>query len=173
MNRRESIRTLMAASAGLIALPLWAEGWVAETLPTRLSVFTMTEQDALAAVADTIIPPGDSIGALSVGVDKFLVALFDRCYEEDVQANLKKQLGALDTAARSKHGKDFAACDPDLRTNLLMSFADSDEKDKSDFFTLVKRETIRGFSTSREVMVEYHKYKVAPGHYHGCVDVNS
>jgi hypothetical protein len=163
----------MAASAGLIALPSWAEGWNTETLPAHLSVFSSTEQDVLAAVADTIIPPGDSIGALSVGVDKFLVALFDRCYEKDVQDNLKKQLNALDAVAQSTHGKNFATCDLDKRTKILLGFADSSEKEKSEFFELLKSETIRGFSTSKEVMVGYHNYKVAPGHYYGCVDVNS
>jgi hypothetical protein len=163
----------MAASAGLIALPAWADAWTAETLPARLSVFSSTEQDLLAAVADTIIPPGNSIGALSVGVDKFLVALFDRCYEEEVQDNLKKQLGALNALAQSTHGKSFTVCDQEQRKKMLLSFADSGEKDKSEFFELVKRETIRGFSTSKEVMVNYHNYKVAPGHYYGCVDVNS
>jgi acyl-CoA reductase-like NAD-dependent aldehyde dehydrogenase len=163
----------MAASAGLIALPAWAEGWNLDSLPARLAVFNSAEQDMLASVADTIIPAGDSIGALSVGVDKFLTALFDRCYEKDVQDNLKKQLSALDADAQSTHGKSFAACDLEQRTALLLKFSDSAEEDKRKFFELVKSETIRGFSTSKEVMVGYHNYKVAPGHYYGCVDVNS
>lgn len=163
----------MAASAGLIALPAWAEAWSAESLPARLSVFGSTEQNLLTSVADTIIPPGNSIGALSVGVDKFLVALFDQCYEKEVQDNIKKQLGALDALAKNTHGKSFPACDQEQRKKLLLSFAESSEEEKTEFFDLVKRETIRGFSTSKEVMVNYHGYKVAPGHYHGCVDVNS
>lgn len=173
MNRRESIRTLMAASAGLIALPSWAEGWTAETLTGHPSVFSALEQDVLAAVADTIIPAGDSIGALSVGVDKFLVALFDRCYESAIRENVRKQLNALDMLAQGTYGKSFAGCDQGTRTGLLTDFAGSAEKEKSDFFKLVKSETIRGFSTSKEVMVGYHDYKVAPGHYYGCVDANS
>lgn len=173
MNRREYIRTLMAASAGLVAMPSWAEGWNVETLPAHSSVFNAVEQEVLAAVADTIIPAGDAIGALSVGVDKFLAALFDRCYEKGVQDNLTKQLNALNAAALAAHGKPFAACDHDQRAGILLDFARSGEKEKSEFFELVKSETIRGFSTSKEVMVGYHNYKVAPGHYYGCVDVNS
>ena len=173
MKRREYIRTLMAASAGLVALPSWAEGWNVESLPAHSSVFNAVEQEVLAAVADTIIPAGDAIGALSVGVDKFLAALFDRCYEKDIQDNIAKQLNALNAAAQTAHGKAFAACDQDQRAGILLSFAGSPEKDKSEFFERVKSETIRGFSTSKEVMVGYHSYKVAPGHYYGCVDVNS
>jgi hypothetical protein len=54
-----------------------------------------------------------------------------------------------------------------------MKIAASENKDDKDFFDLMKSETIRGFSTSKEVMTKYLKYKVAPGHYHGCVDVKS
>ena len=37
----------------------------------------------------------------------------------------------------------------------------------------MKSETIRGFNTSQQVMEKYLHYKVAPGHYHGCVNVNT
>jgi len=37
----------------------------------------------------------------------------------------------------------------------------------------MKSETIRGFNTSKEVMVGYHKFKLAPGHFYGCVDVKA
>ena len=37
----------------------------------------------------------------------------------------------------------------------------------------MKSETIRGFNTSREVMLQYLNYKIVPGHYYGCVDVNA
>ena len=96
MNRRDSLKTLMAASGALISLPAWAEGWSPDKLIIPHSSFTLTEQDLLASVADTIIPAGNSIGAVSVGVDKFLQKLFQDCYEQDVQANIKNQLQKLD-----------------------------------------------------------------------------
>lgn len=173
MNRRDTLKTLMAASAGLVALPSWAQGWSVESLASHASTFSVAEQEILSAVADTIIPAGDSIGALTVGVDVFLQKLFDRCYETEVQDNIRKQLSALASAAREKHGKQFAACDQARREELLLAFASSDDERQSEFFKLIKSETIRGFSTSKEVMVDFHKYKVAPGHYYGCVDVNT
>lgn len=173
MNRRETLKTLMAASAGLVALPSWAEGWSVETLASHNPTFSLAEQEILSAVTDTIIPAGDSIGALSVGVDKYLQKLFDRCYEKEVQDNISKQFSALESSAREKYGKQFAACDQGQREQLLLMFAASDDKDQSEFFKLLKSETIRGFSTSKEVMVDFHKYKVAPGHYYGCVDVKT
>lgn len=163
----------MLASGSLVALPAWAEGWNRRSLTKHISSFSSDEQVLLSSVADTIIPAGDSIGALSVGVDKFLQKLLDKCYEKEVQDNVKKQLSALDQSAQKEFGKSFAICDQDQRQTLLVRFADSADKSEKDFFTLMKSETIRGFNTSREVMVNYLKYKPAPGHYYGCVDVKA
>jgi len=163
----------MAASGGLIALPSWAEGWTRGEILTTGSSFTIAEQDLLASVADTIIPPGNSIGALTVGVDKFLQKLFDACYDKDVQENIKGQLQKLNASAQQVHAKPYSDCDQTQRQELLLKFSTSTDKSEKDFFDLLKSETIRGFNTSKEVMLGYLKYKVVPGHYYGCVDVNA
>ena len=173
MNRRDSLKTLMAASGALISLPAWAEGWSADKLVIPPNAFTLTEQELLASVADTIIPAGNSIGALSVGVDKFLQKLFQDCYGQDVQGNITTQLQKLDKNSQSKYGKPFSGCDQQQRQELLLIFSTSAEKSEKDFFDLMKSETIRGFNTSKEVMLDYLHYKVVPGHYYGCVDVNA
>jgi hypothetical protein len=173
MNRRNSLKALMMGSGALISLPSWAEGWTLDGLVLGQSSFSWQEQDLLASVADTIIPAGNSIGAISVGVDKFLHKLFQDCYEKDVQENIKDQLLKLDKNSQSANGKGFAACDQQQRQELLLKFSSSEDKAEKDFFDLVKSETIRGFNTSKEVMLNYLNYKVVPGHYYGCVDVNA
>ena len=114
---------------------------------THLSGFNVTEQKILASVADTIIPAGTSIGALSVGVDKFLQKLIDDCYEKPIQDNIKKQLSALDRAADNHHNKSFSECTQQQREKLLLKLEDSADKDEKEFFTMIKSETIRGFTT--------------------------
>ena len=173
MNRRTSLKKLMAASGGLIALPAWARGWSRSEFITDSSTFTVVEQDLLTSVADTIIPAANSIGAISVGVDKFLQKLISDCYEVDVQENVKTQLSGLDATAQSAFGKSFSGCDQLQRQELLLKVSVSENKNEKDFFDLIKSETIRGFNTSKEVMLDYLKYKVVPGHYYGCVDVNA
>ena len=163
----------MVASGGLVALPSWAENWIPSDLAKIPTSFSTSSPETLAAVADTIIPAGNSIGALSVGVDKFLQKLLANCYEKDVQENVDKQLSALDASARSTYGNTFTGCDQSQRQSLLTKFANSDDTHEKDFFTLIKSETIRGFNTSREVMLQYLKYKILPGHYYGCVDVKA
>jgi len=173
MNRRTSLKKLMAASGTLIALPSWARGWSVGDLLTDSSSFTFAEQDLLTSVADTIIPGGDSIGALAVGVDKFLLKLIGNCYDKDVQDNVKTQLMGLDVAAQGAYERSFTSCDQIQRQELLLKLSVSESKMEKDFFDLLKSETIRGFNTSKEVMLDYLKYKIVPGHYYGCIDVNA
>jgi hypothetical protein len=172
MNRRETIKTLMAASGSLIALPAWAEGWTSAGIVTSGRAFTAATSETLAAVADTIIPPGGSIGALSVGVDKFLVKLIADCYEKRVQDNVNAQLLFLESQAQTLHARPFRECSQAQREAMLMQMAASENAEQAEFFKLIKSETIRGFNTSQEVMVKYFHFKQVPGHYHGCVDVN-
>lgn len=163
MNRRDSLKYLFAASGTLVVLPTWAEGWTRESI-IHHSSFSASEQETLASIVDTIIPAGDSIGALSVGVDKFLVKLIENCYEPDVQESIRKELALL-TAFPGKSQKE--------RESILTGMEKSDVASQSQFFKLIKAETIRGFNTSREVMLKHLKYKIAPGHYYGCVDVKA
>ena len=173
MNRRETIKTIMAASGALVALPSWAEAWNLSEVAAHGTSFSLQTQETMAAVADTIIPAGNAIGALSVGVDKFLQKLIDNCYEKEVQDNIRTQLESLETSARTQYGNPFKDCDQLQREGLLLRFAGSENINEADFFKLIKSETIRGFNTSREVMVNYLHFKQVPGHYYGCVDVTA
>jgi len=178
MNRRHALKNIAIASGGLITLPLWMRCGSGDTPATHLSSFSLTEQKILAGIVDTIIPAGNpiaigSIGALSVGVDKFLQKLIDDCHEKDVQDNVKTQLKALETSAKTIHEKSFTDCTQVQRQELLLKLSTSANKAEKDFFTLMKSETIRGFNTSQKVMQEYLNYKVAPGHYYGCADLKA
>ena len=104
MNRRSTLKSLVTVSGALLTLPGWARSWNLQSIQSYVSSYSLAEQDTLSAVADTIIPAGDSIGALSVGVDKFLQKLFDRCYEKEMQDNIKVQLASLETKAQRLPG---------------------------------------------------------------------
>jgi Gluconate 2-dehydrogenase subunit 3 len=171
MNRRNAVKKIIIASGSLITLPFWMTECGHKDARTHLSSFSPSEQELLAGITDTFIPAGNAIGALSMGVDKFLQKLIDDCYEKDVQDNIKIQLKALDKSARDSHGRPFTACNQLERQKLLLNFYESANKAEKDFFTLVKSETIRGFNTSEEVMLKYLNYQIAPGHYYGCVNV--
>ena len=173
MDRRKVLKNLAIVSGGLITLPQWMVSCGVSDSTIHQSSFSVAEQEILASIADTIIPAGNSIGALSVGVDKFLQKLIDDCYEKVAQDNLKKQLKALDNSAKTARQRSFSACSQKQREELLLRLSTSATKEEKDFFDLIKSETIRGFNTSQKVMQDYLGYKVAPGHYYGCVDIKA
>jgi len=173
MNRRKALKQLAIASGGIIILPQWMVSCGLSETNVHQTAFTDIEQKLLAGITDTIIPAGNETGALSVEVDKFLIKLLDDCYEKEVKDNVKAQLKTLELSAKNLHGKSFADCTQPQRQELLLRFSNSGKKEEMDFFKLIKSETIRGFNTSQKVMEEYLGYKVAPGHYSGCVDVNN
>ena len=178
MDRRNALKNLAIVSGGLITLPQWMVSCGISDTTVHQTSFSIAEQKILASVADTIIPPGNpiaigSIGALSVGVDKFLQKLIDDCYEKNIKDNVKTQLKSLESSAKASHDRSFGDCNQPEREKLLLKFSTSANKPEKDFFDLIKSETIRGFNTSQKVMTEYLGYKVAPGHYYGCIDVNT
>ena len=173
MNRRKAVNNLAIAAAGLIILPQWMISCGISETSSHPTSFSISEQKSLASIVDTIIPPANSIGALSVETDKYLQKLIDDCIEKEVKDNVKIQFKAIETNAEKQHGKSFADCTQKQREDLLLKFASSENKQEKDFFNLIKTETIRGFNTSQKVMKEYLGYKVAPGHYYGCVNIKS
>ena len=173
MDRRKAIKNLVIVSGGMITLPQWMLSCGISDSNVHQTSFSKTEQEILASVADTIIPAGTSIGALAVEVDKFLQKLIDDCFEKEVQDNIKTQLNGLETSAKTAHKKTFPDCTQSQREGLLLKLSASGNKAEKDFFNLIKSETIRGFNTSQKVMQEWLGYKIAPGHYYGCIDVKA
>jgi hypothetical protein len=171
MKRRALLQNIILASGALVALPSWAEGWEIKTLHTR-GWFSASESSLIAAVVSTIIPDGKDPGALKVGVDKFLIKLFEDCYTEDNRKSIQAGLLQLDDHAQRNYSTSFISCTQQQKEDILLKMGDSPVKSEKDFFNTLKSETIRGYSTSKEVMVNYFKYKVVPGHWYGCVNVN-
>ncbi len=155
MDRRKAIKNLAIVSGGLITLPQWMVSCGVSDTTIHQSSFSIAEQKLLASITDTIIPAGNSIGALSVGVDKFLQKLIDDCYEKDVQDNVKAQLKNLEGSAKATNKRSFSESTQAQREELLLKLSTSTVKQEKDFFDLIKSETIRGFNTSKEVMLDY------------------
>lgn len=167
MNRREAFKSLAIASGRLVSLPGWAFGWEPENIALRSTTFSSNERQLISSVANTLIPENSTVGALSVGVDKFLVRLFEECYETAVQENIKKQLASIQHQALKDNGNDFADCNQQERERLLFLYKESDDEAQQQFYNLIKKETIRGFRTSHVVMGNYHDYEMMPDHSSG------
>jgi hypothetical protein len=171
MNRRSSIRNMTLSAGGLLAIPAWLKAWNRENIYSLPGIWEIHEQKTLTAIADTIIPTKDGIGAKGLGVDLFLEKLFPNCYDSATNQLIKDQLHSLNQKAQSSYQQDFSLLAQGEREELLLNLATSEVKAEKDFFNLLKSETIRGFNTSEKIMTTYLHYQIAPGHYHGCVDL--
>jgi hypothetical protein len=183
MDRRKSLKILGGTAAGIAGLVLVDWKWQLVDQMTHEGFFSLKEEQLITGIADTIIPAGlppkvptpdaQPIGALSTGTDKYLIRLFEHCYEKEDQDLIKSQLKSLAEKSKSTLGKSFDKASQEERESLLLSFASSENEEEKKFFDLMKSQTITGFTTVKEVMADYRGYKVAPGYFHGCVDVPS
>ncbi|MHA7130118.1 gluconate 2-dehydrogenase subunit 3 family protein [Algoriphagus namhaensis] len=176
MNRRKSLQILGGSAVGIAGLVLAEWKWDLLDQLSHEGFFSFHQEQTITAIADTIIPAGlpprvpnsdaQPIGALSTGTDKFLIRLFEHCYEVEDQQKIKKQLDQL-------RKKGFLEADKEAREQMLLALERSELEEEQQFFKVMKAETITGFTTVKEVMVDYRNYKVAPGMYLGCVDVTT
>ncbi len=176
MDRRKSIKIIGGSVAGIAGLALVDWKWQIVDRLTHSGFFSFDEEHLISMIADTFIPAGlpaklptpdaQPIGALSTGTDQFLIRLFEKCYAKEDQDLIKAQLKALKNSG-------FENLSQEEKEKALQALKESENEDEKKFYNLMRSNTIMGFTTVKEVMTDYRGYQVAPGFYHGCVDVPS
>ena len=170
MQRRTSLKLLGAAGAGSAGLALVDWKWQIFDRLTHVGFFSYEHEQLLTSLADTLIPEGifedgtPAPGALSTGTDQFLIKFFEKCLEKEEQEILIQELKIL-----QKRG--FATLTTQEREAILGEYSETEDQNQKKFYELVRANTIFGFTTAREVMVDHLGYQVAPGFYNGCVEV--
>ncbi|MFT5883801.1 MAG: hypothetical protein ACI9IP_000248 [Arcticibacterium sp.] len=171
MKRRDLLKNLALGSGALLTLPSWTKAWNASSWQTE-DVFSLAQSATLSSIAGTFIPEGKSEpGAMGVGVDKYLERLIADCYDAEQQAKIEKGLELLTETSKNTYNMGFSECTQDQRESLLLGFSAPSTSEKEWFYNTLRGETIRGYTTSEYVMVNHYDYVMAPGYYHGCVDV--
>ncbi len=171
MQRRTSLKLLGAAGAGIAGLALVDWKWQILDRLSHAGFFTYDQERLITSLAETLIPegiPGGSgaapIGALSTGTDQFLIKFFEKCLEKEEQEILIQELKVL-----QKRG--FTVLTKQEREAILGEYSETEDQNQKKFYELIRANTIFGFTTAREVMVDHLGYQVAPGFYSGCVEV--
>lgn len=170
MQRRTSLKLLGAAGAGIAGLAFVDWKWQILDRLTHIGFFTYDQEQLITSLADTLIPEGVSggstaapIGALSTGTDQFLIKFFEKCLEKEELDILIQELNALVE-------RRFAALEKQEREAILGEYAKAEDEQQKKFYELIRANTIFGFTTAKQVMVDYLGYQVAPGFYSGCVE---
>lgn len=171
MQRRKVLQTLSVSLGSLLVSPAWAKNWREQDLILNKPIFTPNQEELLTEIVSTIIPEGKIVGAASLGVPVFIQKMLADCYEKDVQDSFKNGLLTIEKQAQETYKQSFKQLPTASRIALLNTFQNSAIKEHKDFFTLLKNLTIQGYTSSEYVMVNHWEYEMAPGHFHGCVNV--
>ncbi len=170
MQRRTILQGLAVTFGGLVSLPAWASGWTADSLQS-VSTLPLAEEALLAEIVETFIPATTTPGAKSLGVHQFAMRMIQDCYGPSAQETLQRGLTLTEDAAQKAAGKPFAACDSPQRMAILTTLTTGTDPVGKDFVDMMKGLTIQGYTNSEYYLVNVKKYVMAPGYYHGCVEV--
>jgi gluconate 2-dehydrogenase gamma chain len=116
----------------------------------------------IARIADLIIPPSETPGAVQAGVPEYVDLVISR--ESEHQALIADGLRWLDAQARNSGSDRFLELDERGQLAILEPLCDASDSQKSQgrnvqFFTLLKRLTADGYYTSKVGLIDELGYK--------------
>jgi hypothetical protein len=156
MNRRQAIGWGAAAA---IAIPAgWA--WWKKSDFEDVKIFSKSQEEALSAAVDALLPEDTTPGGKTLGVDKFVSKMLQDCYSSEDRAAFATELKVL-------AGKSFSTQSPQDRIALLKAYPED-----STFISLLRGLSIRGYNTSEYVMTNIQHFQFIPGPYSGCVNLD-
>ena len=167
IKRRSALSKIAAGVAGMISLPAWADSWSLAGLgPFRR--LSLSEDESLAAIVDTIIPATNTPGAKELGVHQLIQKIVADCYDTPAQDSLSMGLVLTDAVSLGDYGSSFRHLNPEQRLEVLKKMAVSTNPDQKNFLAMVKRLTIDGYMRSEYVMTNITKFEFAPNRFYGC-----
>ena len=184
INRRTAFKRVFIVAGGAIFLPACLHHKDKSPLVLHNIQLDGDQQEALEALADTLLPAGSSpsdqtLGAKAVKAHLFALKMIDDCYPASQQQQFMRGLNAFNQQARDRYGKSFAGCDPNQQAALVSSIDDATSAastgqkttDLSFFFRENKNLVIRGYLGSKYFLTKIEVYELVPGRWHGCTPV--
>lgn len=178
MNRREALRRTASltglALSSSITLGL-LESCQPSGKPTWPPIFlNQNEIKLISAIADTILPKTETMGALDVYVPEFIDLVLRDCYSDEEKKSFREGISSFITVVDDELSESFEDCSNDERIQIIEAEEDrSVEKfqqtNKKSFYQTVKELTLLGFFTSESVMNNLLNYNAIPGRYDGCI----
>ena len=187
-TRRDSLKILGAIGA-TCAVPFGAFGQHQHDQAGKPSIpavagpfipkfLTGHELAVVSRLADLIIPPSETQGAVAAGVPKYIDGAL--VLNPEMQARFREGVPALDRAAKQKSGKLFLELTEPQQVELLKPIcarADKMEMKPVEvvFFRAVKAMTADGYYTSQIGLEQELGYQgnVALASFPGCTDVHA
>lgn len=193
MERRDALKALAILTGGAVLVP--SCNFLKEDILVAYKNLQVTPslQQLLAAVADTIIPAGQTKGAADLAVQDFILVMVNDCFDAEQQKKFMQGLTGFNDYSKKVGDKSFAKLSAEektkvIQTGLAMTIdpnfkapADEDEDEKTereneqavpDFLKIAKRLTIQGFMMSQYIQTEVKPYKLIPDQYEKTILVS-
>jgi gluconate 2-dehydrogenase gamma chain len=124
--------------------------------------FSAGEYETVCRLADLIIPPTDTPGALAAGAPEYIDYVVSNNAEH--QKPIREGLEWLDSQSTERHAKRFAELTEGQQIDLLTPLSDAVDKGQDDtagasFFDMFKSMTADGYYTSQIGLVQELGYK--------------
>jgi hypothetical protein len=182
MNRREALQRTAAitgiAMSSSVSLGL-LNGCTPSGKPTWPPLFLKQEEIVLvSAIADTILPKTDTVGALDVHVPEFIDLMLQDCFSAEEQNSFREGLTSFMMEVDTNYSNTFEDCTQEERMKIIEAEEDRStgqitQTRKKSFYQIVKELTLLGFFSSESVMTTLLDYHPIPGRYDGCIPFNA
>lgn len=185
MRRREVLRA-SAWLLGTMASASVSRALLADELPLSSDgAFTDQEKAAIELLADMIIPPTDTPGAVDAGVPDFVATIFRDWYTDHERETFLQGLAALDVYCLDRSGSAFRNASDAVRIAALRNqearasstpppapgpFGVRSAGENAPFFTRLKELVVLGYYTSKVGATQELAYVPAPGHFDGAYE---
>jgi hypothetical protein len=186
MNRREMLGALAGVGAAFATLSpedLWARGQeINQKLQSDslngLGPFTPHQAATVARMADLIIPPTDTPGAVDAKVPAFIAVIVGEWYPSEDRDLFMAGLTEVDATSQRRLNRNFVDL-PENQQVALLSEMDAElqalrqrkEPIDKNFLQRMKGLTLYGYYTSEIGMTRELKYQIIPGRYDPCAGV--
>lgn len=176
MERREAIKRTAYLMGGVVFAPSIL-GVLKGCAPTdedwSPELFNREQAALTTALAGTILPAGETPGAVEVGVPGFIEKMVKDIYTESQREDFIEGLNDFNDKSRDAFGKVFS----DLTEDEQYEFANSANKNAIEseavegpqFFLIFKELTMIGFFTSEVGATQVLRHETVPGEYRGCI----
>lgn len=178
MKRREALRRTAAITGLAVSSSVGMgllKGCTPSGKPTWPPIFLkQNEIKLISAIADTILPKTETVGALEVHVPEFIDLMLRDCYKKEEQTSFRAGLSSFNTMVGNEYSNTFEDCSQDEKAKIIEAEEDRSAEQfqqtyKKSFYQTVKELTLLGFFTSERVMSNLLNYNPIPGRYDGCI----
>lgn len=178
MNRRSALKQAAILAGGITWLPSCNFGPERVAAALNNLQIDLDHQNLLARVAEVIIPSGNTPGAETLDLHRFILVMVDDCLPALDQARFTTGLRSIVPFVKEHLQRSFPEKEPKANEEILtrlMVMTRSPEaplpglEDIQAFLAIAKQYTIQGYMASKYILTEKFPYKLVPGPFQACV----